>query len=446
MFLSPIVAADNNHSFSTMNHSNTNINNTSTADCSCPRFAIIDAQQLSLHEQFHANLNIQQQLPGHPAGHSAYSIIAAGTIADPGLQNQSQLLAMGHSDYTSPQPPPHECLCDGCMATFHQQQHFIHVAGQSMSHAMNVPVSMAEFQRDHSADSASTDSISSHRCSGSSMVGLHVPIMSNGMLSDLPASTFFPPGSQLLSSHSELRHQQWHDFYVSGQYQDYQVNPFSPDQFQENETDSTSHHSNSASPGPADSVTIENQSGVITIATTTVAAAAATTAAESPNERPLAGKATSAGRVYTCPFPDCGKTYPRKPTLKTHINTHRPYRPYTCEICARSFTRYHDRDRHSRIHNPRQSVCIVCLATFARQDAVTRHLKGKTCPCGMILKAKGLPLKDVAAGRIDRSALGDEEEIQGTYTLMAEELSLSRSAKTKDEVLEAHAKYYTEPC
>ncbi|KAG0214350.1 hypothetical protein BGX28_002167 [Mortierella sp. GBA30] len=75
--------------------------------------------------------------------------------------------------------------------------------------------------------------------------------------------------------------------------------------------------------------------------------------------------------------------------------------------------------------------CIVCLGRFARQDAVTRHLKiaNEENPCAIILKMRGISFREVAAGRVKRCLLGDESLIKKSLEELEEQARKQRASR-----------------
>ncbi|ORY26395.1 hypothetical protein BCR33DRAFT_668019 [Rhizoclosmatium globosum] len=56
-------------------------------------------------------------------------------------------------------------------------------------------------------------------------------------------------------------------------------------------------------------------------------------------------------------------------------------RDHICDVCNAKFLRHQDLHRHKAVHSTsRDYACLWnCGSTFARADAVTRHMKKRTC-------------------------------------------------------------------
>ncbi|KAG8212938.1 hypothetical protein J3R82DRAFT_11296 [Butyriboletus roseoflavus] len=103
---------------------------------------------------------------------------------------------------------------------------------------------------------------------------------------------------------------------------------------------------------------------------------------------------------FLCPVPGCGSTFTRSFNLKGHMRSHNEERPFQCKWpgCGKGFARQHDCKRHEQLHsNYRPFTCDGCNKTFARMDALNRHLRSEGgAECQRILDAakdsEGLPI------------------------------------------------------
>ena len=72
----------------------------------------------------------------------------------------------------------------------------------------------------------------------------------------------------------------------------------------------------------------------------------------------------------------CGKSYPRKDSLKRHMRVHSPESPVKCNICDKTCVRKDTLKRHLRGHSMGASLeCDVCKRKFKRKDALQQHKK-----------------------------------------------------------------------
>ncbi|GAA5904587.1 hypothetical protein JCM8208_004823 [Rhodotorula glutinis] len=87
------------------------------------------------------------------------------------------------------------------------------------------------------------------------------------------------------------------------------------------------------------------------------------------------------GKRYVCLIEGCGRAFPRKSAIESHIQTHLEDKPFVCphDDCGASFVRQHDLRRHERIHSDNKPFPCGCGKAFARGDALTRHRSRGIC-------------------------------------------------------------------
>jgi DNA-directed RNA polymerase subunit RPC12/RpoP len=82
-------------------------------------------------------------------------------------------------------------------------------------------------------------------------------------------------------------------------------------------------------------------------------------------------------REYKCRH--CGKNFPRKFNLDSHLHTHSTERAWKCNMCNQAFARESDYKRHVKGHSePESFKCGGCGRTFARRDTLATHYKSRT--------------------------------------------------------------------
>ncbi|KAJ9125230.1 hypothetical protein QFC22_000185 [Naganishia vaughanmartiniae] len=84
---------------------------------------------------------------------------------------------------------------------------------------------------------------------------------------------------------------------------------------------------------------------------------------------------------YRCNIDNCGRIFPRKSAIHSHVQTHLEDKPFVCTEpeCNAAFVRQHDLRRHARIHLGTKPFQCPCGKGFARGDALMRHRQRGIC-------------------------------------------------------------------
>ncbi|XP_036949778.1 zinc finger protein 662-like isoform X8 [Acanthopagrus latus] len=80
---------------------------------------------------------------------------------------------------------------------------------------------------------------------------------------------------------------------------------------------------------------------------------------------------------FSCAF--CGKRYPRKNSLRSHMRLHVEGKRFSCPVCQKDFQWKRDVVAHMRSHTGEKPFsCSVCGMRFARKEDLNRHLRVHT--------------------------------------------------------------------
>ncbi|BGP30028.1 Metallothionein expression activator [Rhodotorula toruloides] len=99
-----------------------------------------------------------------------------------------------------------------------------------------------------------------------------------------------------------------------------------------------------------------------------------------------AADGTKVSKRYGCLIEGCGRSFPRKSAIESHIQTHLEDKPFVCphDDCDASFVRQHDLRRHERIHSGNKPFPCPCGKGFARGDALARHRARGICSGSLV--------------------------------------------------------------
>lgn len=156
----------------------------------------------------------------------------------------------------------------------------------------------------------------------------------------------------------------------------YEVNPHKPVVSAPSSTRSTKHR---ASSSVSSSVTAPSRDGDLDARVK--ASVQETGVSNDEISKFISGPDPKDGK-WVCLFTDCLCRFGRKENIKSHVQTHLGDRQFKCDVCEKHFVRGHDLKRHLKTHSGNKPFACACGASFARQDALTRHRQRDMCVGG----------------------------------------------------------------
>ncbi|XP_033113586.1 histone-lysine N-methyltransferase MECOM-like [Anneissia japonica] len=104
-------------------------------------------------------------------------------------------------------------------------------------------------------------------------------------------------------------------------------------------------------------------------------------------------------RCHACP--ECGKTFATSSGLKQHTHIHSSIKPFTCEVCLKSYTQFSNLCRHKRMHIDCRTrlKCMGCGQVFSTVTSLNKHRR--FCHGQQLLNsqlAAGVPLQQSLRG------------------------------------------------
>uniref|UniRef100_A0A5K3FN19 C2H2-type domain-containing protein n=1 Tax=Mesocestoides corti TaxID=53468 RepID=A0A5K3FN19_MESCO len=152
-----------------------------------------------------------------------------------------------------------------------------------------------------------------------------------------------------------------------------------------------------------------------------------------------------APKLITCPVAGCNQKFPWNSSLKRHILTHTPHKPFSCTRCTKAFSTKSNRERHmERVHrvslkrqkrDPYGSACCSAAEEFLREEEIA-SMQGNDRQAddisNTLLRSAGSPLVEPNPERCAQFTNTNTTTTAATIDCMLTSAASSASIFSKD--------------